>query len=76
MKQEKDFSSKEELEMKPLNNVKLIKVKDGVVTITYQDGTKFTTKDDITLGLDYKNENDYPLVDHCIQRQYEQTSKF
>ena len=23
-------------------------------------------KDDITLGLDYKNENDYPLVDHCI----------
>ena len=52
--------------MKPLDNVKIIEVKDGVVTITYKDGTKFTTKDDITLGLDYKNENDYPLVDHCI----------
>lgn len=52
--------------MKPLDNVKIIEVKDGVVTITYKDGTKFTTKDDITLGLDYKNGNDYPLVDHCI----------
>jgi len=52
--------------MKPLDNVKIIEVKDGVVTITYKDGTKFTTKDDIILGLDYKNENDYPLVDHCI----------
>ena len=47
-------------------NKKIIEVKDGVVTITYKDGTKFTTKDDITLGLDYKNENDYPLVDHYI----------
>ena len=52
--------------MRPLNNVKIIEVKNGVVTIIYKDGTKFTTKDDITLGIDYKNENDYPLVDHCI----------
>ena len=40
--------------MKPLDNIKIIEVKEGVVTITYKDGTKFTTKDDITLGLDYK----------------------
>ena len=57
---------KHQREMKPLDNVKIIEVKDGVVYITYKDGTKFTTKDDITLGIDYKNENDYPLVDHCI----------
>ena len=52
--------------MKPLDNVKIIEVKDGIVTIIYKDGTKFTTKDDIILRIDYKNENDYPLVDHCI----------
>jgi hypothetical protein len=52
--------------MKPLANVQMIEVKNGVTTITYKDGTKFTTKEDIILILDYKNENDYPLVDHCI----------
>ena len=45
---------------------KMIEVKEGVTTIRYKDGTKFTTKDDITLGLDYKNENDIPLNDHCL----------
>ena len=52
--------------MKPLENVQMIEVKKGVTTITYKDGTKFTTKDDITLGLGYKNENDIPLNDHCL----------
>lgn len=49
-----------------LNNVQSIKIKQGIVTITYKDGIKFTTKDDIILELDYKNNKDYPLVDHCI----------
>ena len=53
-------------EMKPLENVQMIEVKEGVITITYKDGTKFTTKDDIILGLGYKNENDIPLNDHCL----------
>jgi hypothetical protein len=53
-------------EMISLNNVQSIKIKQGIVTITYKDGIKFTTKDDIILELDYKNKNDYPLVDHCI----------
>ena len=47
--------------MKPLDNVQMIEVKAGVTTITYKDGTTFITKDDITLGLGYKNENDIPL---------------
>jgi hypothetical protein len=42
--------------MKPLDNVKIIEVKDGVVTIIYKDGTKFTTKDDITLVCFYKDK--------------------
>jgi len=52
--------------MKPLENVQMIEVKEGVTTITYKDGTILTTKDNITLGLDYKNENDIPLNDHCL----------
>ncbi len=52
--------------MIPLDKVQMIEIKTGVTTIIYKDGTKFTTKEDITLGLNYKNENDYPLVDHCI----------
>lgn len=52
--------------IKPLDNVQMIEVKDGVTTITYKDGTMLTTKDNITLALDYMNENGYPLVDHCI----------
>jgi len=52
--------------MKPLDNVQMIEVKGGVVTITYKDGTTLTTKEDITLGLGYKNENDIPLNDHCL----------
>ena len=52
--------------MKPLRNVQQIEVKRGMTTITYKDGTKYSTKEDIVLSLDYKNENDYPLLDHCI----------
>ena len=52
--------------MKPLDNVQMIEVKEGVVTITYKDGTTLTTKEDITLVLGYKNENDIPLNDHCL----------
>ena len=52
--------------MKPLNNVKKIQVKKGVTTITYKDGTKLTTKEDVTLILDYKNPHKQPIIDHCI----------
>jgi hypothetical protein len=60
------METKRKREMKPLDNVRMIEVKGGVVTITYKDGTTLTTKEDITLGLGYKNENDIPLNDHCL----------
>lgn len=49
-----------------LNNVQSITVKSGVTTIVYVDGTKRTTKEDITLVADYKNPNNIPLNDHCL----------
>ena len=52
--------------MKPLNDVILIEVKDGTTTILYKDGTRLVTKENITLSMDYKNENDQPITDHCI----------
>lgn len=54
------------INMKSLDNVKLIKIKQGTVTITYIDGTRYTTKEDITIGIGYKNENNIPLNDHCL----------
>ena len=53
-------------DIKPLDNVKTIEVKSGVTVITYKDGTKFTSKEDILLGINYKNENQIPLNDHCV----------
>jgi hypothetical protein len=52
--------------MIPLDNVQMIEIKEGVTVIVYKDGTKLITKGDITLTLNYKNKNDYPLIDHCI----------
>lgn len=49
-----------------LADVKSIQVISGVTTITYRDGTKWTTKGDISLDADYKNTNNIPLRDFCI----------
>jgi|TARA_B100001939_G_C16680126_1_gene504011 hypothetical protein len=52
--------------VKSLNNIQKIEVIGGKTTITYVDGTKYSTKDDITLTANYRNENDHPIIDHCI----------
>ena len=52
--------------MRPLEDVQTIKVEGGTTTVTYKDGTVLTTKEDITLGLGYRNESNIPLNDHCL----------
>lgn len=51
----------------PLNNVKEVSWENGKVSIVYKDGTRLMAPaEDIILVSDYQNENDYPLIDHCI----------
>lgn len=50
----------------PLNKVKKIEKLGAVVIVTYDDDTKFQLEDDVIFEKDYINENDQPLVDHCI----------
>lgn len=50
----------------PIKNVKSIEIKQGVTKIVYQDNTTRVIKGDLLIVSDYKNENDYPIVDHCI----------
>jgi hypothetical protein len=49
-----------------LDNVKEVLVKNGVVMILYEDGTKHTIKDDVKLIKNIINQNEGPIVDHCI----------
>lgn len=56
----------EQTELRPIDEVQIIEIIDGMAIITYKDGTKFFTKDNIKLATNYKNDNDHPLIDHCI----------
>jgi hypothetical protein len=53
-----------------LTNVEKIEVINKNIIITYTDNTKHTiTVEDnvkVTFTKDLKNENDSPIVDHCI----------
>jgi hypothetical protein len=51
-----------------LNNIKSLMIKDGNLTIEYIDGVKVLINDanEIIFSLDLRNENDQPLVNHCI----------
>ena len=50
----------------PLKNIKEIKVEKGIVYVRYEDGTKFTIKDDVKIIKGLSNKNTGPVVDHCI----------
>ena len=52
----------------PLNNIKEIKISPQTVAVTYLDNTTMTIKlkEWITFTKDYKNNNDQPIIDHCI----------
>lgn len=50
----------------PLNKIKKIEKIGTVITVTYDDDTKFQLEDDVVFEKDLINENDQPLVDHCI----------
>ena len=50
--------------MKSLNNIEKIEVIGGKTTITYVDGTKYSTKDDITLTANYEDKE--PIIKEII----------
>ena len=50
----------------PLNKIKKIEKAGRVITVTYDDNTKFQLEDDVVFEKDLINNNDQPLVDHCI----------
>jgi hypothetical protein len=50
----------------PLNKIKKIEKVGQVITVTYDDNTKFQLVEDVTFEKDLINENDQPLIDHCI----------
>lgn len=49
-----------------LDNVKEIEVKEGIVHILYLDGTTHVIKENVKLVRNLINQNDSPIVDHCI----------
>jgi hypothetical protein len=50
----------------PLNKIKKIEKKGMIIVVTYDDDTKFYLEDDAIFEKDLVNENDQPLIDHCI----------
>ena len=55
-----------EMKKYPLNKIKKIEKVGMIITVTYDDDTKFQLEDDVVFEKDLINENDQPLVDHCI----------
>jgi hypothetical protein len=51
-----------------LNNIKLLELKNGNLKIEYIDGVKISINnvDEIAFELNLTNDNDQPLIDHCI----------
>jgi len=47
---------------------KIIKIEKigEVITVIYEDGTQFISKDDVIFEKNLINENDQPIIDHCI----------
>ena len=48
-----------------LKNISQIKIVDGSVEIKYYDGTFFKLKENCVFDVNYKNNKNYPEVDHC-----------
>lgn len=49
-----------------LNKITKIEKIGEVVTVFYEDGTKFVSTGDMTFEKDLINKNDQPIIDHCI----------
>jgi hypothetical protein len=49
-----------------LNKVIKIEKIGDTITIYYEDGIKFQLVDDVTFEKDLINDNDQPIIDHCI----------
>ena len=49
-----------------LDNIKEVKIKEGVVEILYIDGVKHVIKENVKLIRNLTNTNDSPIVDHCM----------
>ncbi len=49
-----------------LDNIKEVKIKDGVIEILYIGGVRHLIKEDVKLIRNLTNTNDSPIVDHCI----------
>ena len=49
-----------------LDNIKEVKIKDGVIEILYIGGVRHVIKEDVKLIRNLTNTNDSPIVDHCI----------
>lgn len=49
-----------------LNKVEQIMFKNGIITVKYSDGSTLIIKGDATFEIDLINDNDQPLIDHCI----------
>jgi len=54
--------------MKKYSMNKIIKIEKigEVITVIYEDGIKFISKDDVIFEKNLINENDQPIIDHCI----------
>jgi hypothetical protein len=50
----------------PLDNIMEIFISKNSVEIKYEDGTKHTIKDEVKIIRGLSNENDSPILDHCI----------
>ena len=48
-----------------LKNISQIKIVDGSVEIKYNDGALFKLKENCVFDINYKNNKNYPEVDHC-----------
>jgi hypothetical protein len=51
-----------------LNNIKKITVKTSKIDVEYMDGTKLTITNpkDVVFETNLINDNDQPIIDHCI----------
>lgn len=50
----------------PLNKIKKIEKIGKTLIVIYDDGVKLQLEDDVVFEKDLVNENDQPIIDHCI----------
>lgn len=50
----------------PLDDIIEIFISNNNVEIKYEDGTKHVIKDDVRIIRGLSNNNDSPILDHCL----------